>query len=190
VGSSPTASAATRPGTQTGKATRPKPGGPVGSTPTRATRGGRIGWCSSRRPVKPLPSSCEAEGGRFDSFTTHWRFSDHGPFVYRHRTPVPQAGEARSIPARTTPRLAGWRNWQKRGPQKHVPPRRGSSNLPPATQLSRRAGARPGLISPACPARYRGLGLRVGRCSAEFHTLGGGGSTPRPATVGVPGTVR
>lgn len=25
---------------------------------------------------------------------------------------------------------------------------------------SRRAGARPGLISPACPARYRGLGLR------------------------------
>ena len=51
--------------------------------------------------------------------------------------------------------------------------------------VSRRAGARPALIRPACPARYRGLGLRVGRCSAEFHTLGGGGSTPRPATVGV-----
>jgi hypothetical protein len=33
-----------------------------------------LGWCSSRRPVKPLPSSCEAEGGRFNSFTTHWRF--------------------------------------------------------------------------------------------------------------------
>jgi hypothetical protein len=44
---------------------------------------GSFGWCSSRRPVKPLPSSCEAEGGRFDSFTTHWRFSDEGPFVYR-----------------------------------------------------------------------------------------------------------
>jgi hypothetical protein len=29
------------------------------------------GWCSSRRPVKPLPSTCEAEGGGFDSFTTH-----------------------------------------------------------------------------------------------------------------------
>ena len=28
--------------------------------------------------------------------------------------------------------------------------------------LSRRAGARPGLISPACPARYRGLGLAGG----------------------------
>ena len=36
---------------------------------------GFLGWCSSRRPVKPLPSSCEAEGGRFNSFTTHWRFS-------------------------------------------------------------------------------------------------------------------
>jgi hypothetical protein len=36
---------------------------------------GLLGWCSSRRPVKPLPSSCEAEGGRFNSFTTHWRFS-------------------------------------------------------------------------------------------------------------------
>ena len=34
-------------------------------------------------------------------------------------------------------------------------------------------------------AGSRGLGLRVGRCSAEFHTLGGGGSTPRPATFGL-----
>ena len=40
-------------------------------------------------------------------------------------------------------------------------------------------------MRPIRPARYRGLGLRVGRCSAEFHTLGGGGSTPRPATVSV-----
>jgi hypothetical protein len=69
-----------------------------------------LGWCSSRRPVKPLPSSCEAEGGRFDSFTTHQRFlmkvrSSIG------RTSAPQADEAGSIPARTTGRLAGWRNW-------------------------------------------------------------------------------
>ena len=38
------------------------------------------GWCSSRRPVKPLPSSCEAGGERFDSFTTQCR---NGPVVYR-----------------------------------------------------------------------------------------------------------
>ena len=36
---------------------------------------GSLGWCSSRRPVKPLPSSGEAEGERFDSFATHWQFS-------------------------------------------------------------------------------------------------------------------
>jgi hypothetical protein len=29
------------------------------------------GWCSSRRSVKPLPSICEAVGGRFNSFITH-----------------------------------------------------------------------------------------------------------------------
>ena len=52
------------------------------------------------------------------------------------------------------------------------------------------AGARLAFMRSIRPARYRGLGLRVGRCSAEFHTLGGGGSTPRPATVGVYGTVR
>ncbi len=51
------------------------------------------------------------------------------------------------------------------------------------------AGAQLAFIRPTCPARYRGLGLRVGRCSAEFHTLGATpegfppGSTPRPATV-------
>ena len=30
------------------------------------------GWCSSRRPVKPLPTNCEAVGERFDSFTAHF----------------------------------------------------------------------------------------------------------------------
>ena len=45
---------------------------------------GSLGWCSSRRPVKPLPSSCEAEGGRFDSFITHSVL--HGPLVYRQDT--------------------------------------------------------------------------------------------------------
>jgi hypothetical protein len=71
---------------------------------------GLLGWCSSRRPVKPLPSSCEAEGGRFNSFTTHWRFSTKVRSSIG-RTSAPQADEAGSIPARTTGRLAGWRNW-------------------------------------------------------------------------------
>ena len=31
-----------------------------------------LGWCSSRRPVKPLPSKCEAAGARFDSFATQF----------------------------------------------------------------------------------------------------------------------
>jgi hypothetical protein len=71
---------------------------------------GFLGWCSSRRPVNPLPSSCEAEGGRFNSFTTHWRFSIKVRSSIG-RTSAPQAGEAGSTPARTTQRLAGWRNW-------------------------------------------------------------------------------
>jgi hypothetical protein len=36
---------------------------------------GFLGWCPSRRPVKPLPSKSEAEGERFNSFTTHCRLS-------------------------------------------------------------------------------------------------------------------
>lgn len=32
------------------------------------------------------------------------------------------------------------------------------------------------------PVRFRGLGLRAGRCSAEFHMLGRCGSTPMPVT--------
>jgi hypothetical protein len=69
-----------------------------------------LGWCSSRRPVKPLPSSCEAEGGRFNSFTTHWRLSSKVRSSIG-RMSAPQAGEAGATPARTTFRLAGWRNW-------------------------------------------------------------------------------
>ena len=124
---------------------------------------GILGWCSSRRPVKPLPSSCEAEGGRFDSFTTQCRFSmqvrssigsGHQPLKLKRRVRFPHGPfwttrrGAELVDARASEALA---------------PGRGSSNLPSATlTLSRRAGARPGLISSACPARYRGLGLAGG----------------------------
>ena len=56
------------------------------------------GWCSSRRPVKPLPSSGEAEGERFDSFATHWQFSmkvrssigtGHQPLKLKRRVRLP-----------------------------------------------------------------------------------------------------
>jgi hypothetical protein len=39
------------------------------------------GWCSSRRAVNPLPTTCEVVGERFDSSTT--QCLDHGPVVYR-----------------------------------------------------------------------------------------------------------
>jgi hypothetical protein len=39
------------------------------------------GWCSSRRAVNPLPSTCEVVGERFDSSTP--QCLDHGPVVYR-----------------------------------------------------------------------------------------------------------
>src|SRR5262249_59302615 len=66
VGSSPTASAATRPGTPTGRAAQLKPGRLWVRLPPVLLAAGSLGWCSSQRPVKPLPSSCEAEGGGFD----------------------------------------------------------------------------------------------------------------------------
>ena len=67
--------------------------------------------------------------------------------------------------------IAGWRNRQTRESQKLVPHQRawefksppgdfsGSCVTGDGSIASRRAGARPGLISPAAPDRYRGLGL-------------------------------
>ena len=52
------------------------------------------GWCSSRRSVKPLPSSGEAVGGRFDSFITQLHV---GPVVYwpgRHPLKVEKGFES------------------------------------------------------------------------------------------------
>jgi hypothetical protein len=108
------------------------------------------GWCSSRRPVSPLPSSCEAGGERFDSFTTHCVF---GPVVY----------------------------WLGRHPLKvEKGVRLPSGLLDPGV-----AGVRSALIRPTSRFDTGAWDMRVGRCSAEFHTLGDRGSTPGPATLKV-----
>jgi hypothetical protein len=123
---------------------------------------GFLGWCSSRRPVEPLPSRCEAEGERLDSFTTQWR-SRRGPFVYRPRISAPQAGEAGSIPARITGPIdsPGGGTGRRAGPRSTCP---------------RGVGVR---ISP----RRLGL-LQAGRCPAGPHKPGVPGSIPGPGTRG------
>ena len=135
----------------------------MGSTPTRATRGEMIGWCSSRRPVKPLPSSCEAEGGRFDSFTTHWRFSmevrasigsGRQPLKLERRVQLPH-GPLNDSPGGGTGRRAGLRRTCPRGVGVRISPRR---------------------LNP----------LQAGRCPAGPHKPEVPGSIPGPGTAGGP----
>ena len=86
------------------------------------------GLCSSRRPVKPLSEKQVrwTTRGSIPSQPT-WPSllaarPKHGPFVYRHRTPAPQAGEAGSTPARATEKndqvveLADTRRSERRAP--------------------------------------------------------------------------
>ena len=93
---------------------------------------GSLGWCSSRRPVKPLPSSGEAEGERFDSFTTHWRLSmkvrssigtGHQPLKLERRVRFPH-GPLDDSPGGGTGRRAGLRSTCPRGVGVRVSPRR------------------------------------------------------------------
>ena len=124
---------------------------------------GFLGWCSSRRPVKPLPSSCEAEGERFDSFTTH----RSAPLMVRSsigRISAPQAEEAGSIPARTT-------LWTTESPGGGTDRRAGLRSTCP-----RGVGVR---ISPR-----RLNPLQAGRCPAGPHKPGVPGSIPGPGTRG------
>jgi hypothetical protein len=128
---------------------------------------GFLGWCSSRRPVKPLPSSCEAEGGRFDSFTTHWRFSmkvrssigsGSQPLRLKRRVRFPH-GPLDDSPCGGTGRCTGLRStcpeaWE-------LESSRGDCSILDAN-LPGVAGARSAFIRPTCPARYRGLGLAGG----------------------------
>jgi hypothetical protein len=85
----------------------------------------RVGWASASSSGcnPPAFGLC-----RFDSCPAHWKL---GPFVYRFRTPAPQAGRAGSIPARAT--------WPSGAIGRHAtlrtsaPRGRGSSSLPLAT---------------------------------------------------------
>ena len=102
----------------------------------------------------------KAEGGSLDSFTTHLRFSEEGPFVYRQDiSPSSWRGgfDSRTdhFSTRRVAELVGARASDARAPGAWE-----FESPPGDSTFSRRAGARPGLISPACPVRYRGLGLR------------------------------
>jgi hypothetical protein len=71
-------------GTQTGKATRLKPGDSVGSTPTRATER-CVGWASAS------PTACKAA-----AFAVQVQLLPDaldGPFVYRHQDTGPSSRE-------------------------------------------------------------------------------------------------
>ena len=122
---------------------------------------GLLGWCSSRRPVNPLPSSCEAEG--------------------EGSTPSPPTDGSRqarsSIGQDTSP--SSWRggfdsrtgHWTTRQvvelvdtrPSERSCPRGVGVRISPWRLHLLQAGRCPaGSHKADCPARYRGLGLAGG----------------------------
>jgi hypothetical protein len=125
-----------------------------------------FGWCSSRSRragIKPLPSSGEAEGERFDSFTTHWRLAmkvrssigtGHQPLKLERRVRFPH-GPLDDSPGGGTGRRAGLRRTCPRG-----------------------VGVRISL--------RRLILLQAGRCPAGPHKSGVPGSIPGPGTAGGP----
>ena len=122
-----------------------------------------LGWCSSRRPVKPLPSSCEAEGGRFDSFTTHWRFSDEGPFVYRQDISP-----------------SSWRGGFDSRTDHWIDSPGGGTGDARASD----ARAPEGVGVRISPSATRHALSQAGRCPAGPHKAGVPGSIPGPGTRG------
>ena len=123
-----------------------------------------LGWCSSRRPVNPLPSGCEAEGGRFNSFTIHWRFSKkvrssigsgYQPLKLKRRVRFPHG-----LLHGTTRRVA-----------ELVDARASDARAPEAWEFE----------SPPGDST-----LQAGRCPAGPHKPGVPGSIPGPGTAGGP----
>ena len=117
-----------------------------------------FGWASAacKAVVCKAASLTEADAGSTPCPTA----LKHGPFVYRHRTPAPQAGKAGSIPARATEHdqvveLVDARRSERRAA------RLGSSTLPLVTDR---------------------MDCRRGRCPTGFHKAGPPGSIPGPAT--------
>ena len=136
--------------------------GSVGSTPTRATRGwfARVVLLTAACKAVAIKREAEGEGSTPSPPTA---VLDEGPFVYRQghqplklkrRVRFPH-GPLDDSPSGGTGRRAGLRRTCPRGVGVRISPWRLES-------LSRRAGARPALIRPACPDRYRGLGLAGG----------------------------
>ena len=112
------------------------------------------GWCSSRRPVNPLPLNCEAVGERFNSFTTHF---PSGPVVY-------------------------WLGHHPLKVKKGVRLPSGLFAIEVVSKHPRRGRCPIGSHKADLPGSIPGPGTsRAGWCSAEFHKLGGRGSTPGPA---------
>jgi hypothetical protein len=108
------------------------------------------GWCSSRRPVKPLPSNCEAVGERFNSFTTHFPsglvvyWSGHHPLKVEKGVRLP----SRLIPLRVVGRQTV------------------SVELYSLTTIPRRDRCPTGSHKADYPVRYWGLG-HCGRAGAR-----------------------
>jgi hypothetical protein len=141
------------------------------------------GWCSSRRPVNPLPSNCEAAGERFDSFTTHWPFGSVVYWLGRHPLKVEKG-------VRLPSGLLSPDSWRRSdicltcstvSPLLSVCSR---TSKPPGV-----AGVRSALIRPTSRFDTGAWDMRAGWCSAEFHTLGCRGSNPGPA-INVEATLR
>jgi hypothetical protein len=129
---------------------------------------GSLGWCSSRRPVKLVPWSGEAEGERFDSFAAHWRISTkvrssigtgHQPLKLGRRVRFPH-GPLDDSPGGGTGRRAGLRSTCPRGVGVRISPRR--------------------LIGRRCKLPRRG------RRPVGLHEADLPGSIPGPGTAGGP----
>ena len=113
------------------------------------------GWCSSRRPVKPLPSNCEAVGERFNSFTTHF---PSGPVVYWSGHHPLKVEKGVRLPSGLIPCVVGGGSW----PMNSVPTVVNAHCL----RFPGVTGVRLALIRPTCPVQYRGLG-HCGRAGAR-----------------------
>jgi hypothetical protein len=134
-----------------------------------------FGWCSSRRPVKPLPSNCVAVGERFNSFTTHFL---SGPVVYWPGHHPLKVEKGVRLPSGLIPYEKENGLWLVLAASQSGP--KCIDCLLPT--VPRRGRCPIGSHKADLPGSIPGPGtLRAGWCSAEFHKLGGRGSNPGPA---------
>ena len=152
----------------------------AGSTPACATWKPCVGWA----PVSPTDCKSAASGcagstpaRRTFPMARSSIGTGHRPLKPERRVRFPH-GLLRTEPSGATGRRATLRTSCPRG--------LGSSNLPLATLICRRAGAQPAVMRRVRPVRYRGLQLPTGyanRQSGEVEGLVPAGSTPAPVTA-------